>query len=173
MVTKVNYDSKTKNAPDHCIWILDPLQDSILQSWLPINHRPPSSVLSRYCWPMSLFYVLWLWFMACFIYSTFDASLVFWCFWIWWTCGEKRKRNEKKLRNQQKWETSFFFGWREKREGGKCRLYKLTIMSLLYNSGKVRGIQNPGTRIWCVFCFWTIVNFGYHNYLLFGQVKNF
>ena len=25
-------------------------------------------------------------------------------------------------------------------EDGKCSLYKLTIMSLLYNSGKVRGI---------------------------------
>ena len=135
MVTKVNYGSKAKNAPNPCIWILDPLQDSILQSRLPISHRPPSSVLSRYCRPMSwfsktgasflslscssfgfcyrpretwiscLFYVLWLWFMACFIYSTFDASLVFWCFWIWWTCGEKRKRNEKKVRNQQKLET--------------------------------------------------------------------
>ena len=74
--------------------------------------------------------------------------------------------------NKSKWETSFFFGWREKGEGGKCKLYKLTIMSLLYNSGKVRGIQNPDTRICCVFCFWTIVNFGYHSYLLFGQVKN-
>ena len=34
----------------------------------------------------------------------------------------------------------FLFGWREKGEDGKCSLYKLTIMSLLYNSGKVRGV---------------------------------
>ena len=60
----------------------------------------------RKMWISCLFYVLWLWFMACFIYSTFDASLVFWRFWIWWTCGERRKRNEKKVRNQQKLETS-------------------------------------------------------------------
>ena len=37
------------------------------------------------------------------------------------------------------WKT-FLFGWREKREDEKCSLYKLTIMSLLYNSGKVRGV---------------------------------
>ena len=57
MVTKVNYGSKTKNAPDPhpCIRILDPLQDSVLQSQLPISHRPPSSLLSRYCGPMSWF----------------------------------------------------------------------------------------------------------------------
>ena len=42
--------------------------------------------------------------------------------------------------NKSKWETSFFFGWREKGKGGKCKLYKLTIMSLLYNSGNVRGV---------------------------------
>ena len=34
----------------------------------------------------------------------------------------------------------FLFGWREKGENGKCSLYKLTIMSFLYNSGKVRGV---------------------------------
>ena len=28
---------------------------------------------------------------------------------------------------------TFLFGWREKGEDGKCNLYKLTIMSLLYN----------------------------------------
>ena len=33
---------------------------------------------------------------------------------------------------------TFLFGWREKWEDGKCSLYKLTIISLLYNSGKVR-----------------------------------
>ena len=37
------------------------------------------------------------------------------------------------------WKT-FLFGWREKRENRKCSLYKLTIISLLYNSGKVRGV---------------------------------
>ena len=37
------------------------------------------------------------------------------------------------------WKT-FLFGWREKGKDGKCSLYTLTIMSLLYNSGKVRGI---------------------------------
>ena len=37
------------------------------------------------------------------------------------------------------WKT-FLFGWREKREDGKCSLYKLTIIFLLYNSGKVRGV---------------------------------
>ena len=37
------------------------------------------------------------------------------------------------------WKT-FLFGWREKREDGKCSLYKLTIMSLLYNSGKVKMV---------------------------------
>ena len=36
---------------------------------------------------------------------------------------------------------AFWFGWREKWEDGKCSLYKLTIMSLLYNSGKVRGVD--------------------------------
>ena len=35
---------------------------------------------------------------------------------------------------------TFLFGWREKVKDGKCSLYKLTIMSLLYNSGKVRGV---------------------------------
>ena len=39
----------------------------------------------------------------------------------------------------RKWKT-FLFGWREKGKDGKCSLYKLTIMSLLYNSGKVRGV---------------------------------
>ena len=34
----------------------------------------------------------------------------------------------------------FLFGWREKGEDGKCSLYKLTIKSLLYNSGKVRRV---------------------------------
>ena len=42
MLTKVNYGPKTKKAPDPCICILDPPQDSILQSQLPISHRPPS-----------------------------------------------------------------------------------------------------------------------------------
>ena len=37
------------------------------------------------------------------------------------------------------WKT-FLFDWREKWKDGKCSLYKLTIMSLLYNSGKVRGV---------------------------------
>ena len=35
---------------------------------------------------------------------------------------------------------SFLFGWRDKWENGKCSFYKLTIMSLLYNIGKVRGV---------------------------------
>ena len=30
------------------------------------------------------------------------------------------------------WKT-FLFGWRGKRDDEKCNLYKLTIMSLLYN----------------------------------------
>ena len=47
MVTKVNYGPKTKKALDPCICILDPLQDSVLQSQLPISHQPPSSLLSR------------------------------------------------------------------------------------------------------------------------------
>ena len=34
----------------------------------------------------------------------------------------------------------FLFGQREKWENRKCSLYKLIIMSLLYKSGKVRGI---------------------------------
>ena len=34
----------------------------------------------------------------------------------------------------------FLFGWREKGENGKCSFYKLTITSLLYNIGKVRGV---------------------------------
>ena len=34
----------------------------------------------------------------------------------------------------------FLFGWREKGEDGKCSLYKLIIMSLLYNSEKVRRV---------------------------------
>ena len=34
----------------------------------------------------------------------------------------------------------FLFGWKEKWENEKCNLYKLTIMSLLSNSGKVRGV---------------------------------
>ena len=37
------------------------------------------------------------------------------------------------------WKT-FLFGLREKGDDGKCSLYKLTIMFLLYNSGKVRGV---------------------------------
>ena len=37
------------------------------------------------------------------------------------------------------WKT-FLFGWKEKGDDGKCNLYKLTIMSLLYNSRKVRGV---------------------------------
>ena len=37
----------------------------------------------------------------------------------------------------RKWKT-FLFGLREKGDDGKCSLYKLTIMFLLYNSGKVR-----------------------------------
>ena len=43
----------------------------------------------------------------------------------------------------EKWksEKTFLFGLREKWKNGKCSLYKLTIMSLLYNSGKVRGIS--------------------------------
>ena len=39
----------------------------------------------------------------------------------------------------RKWKT-FLFGLREKGDDGKCSLYKLTIMFLLYNSGKVRGV---------------------------------
>ena len=35
---------------------------------------------------------------------------------------------------------AFLFGWREKWENGKCSLYKLTIMFLLYNSRKVREV---------------------------------
>ena len=34
----------------------------------------------------------------------------------------------------------FLFGWKEKWENEKCNLYKLTIMSLLSNSRKVRGV---------------------------------
>ena len=37
------------------------------------------------------------------------------------------------------WKT-FLFGQREKWDDGKYSLYKLIIMSLLYNSGKVRGV---------------------------------
>ena len=37
------------------------------------------------------------------------------------------------------WKT-FLFGYREKGEGEKCNLHKLTIISLLYNSRKVRGV---------------------------------
>ena len=37
------------------------------------------------------------------------------------------------------WKT-ILFGWREKGENKKCSLYKLTIMSLLYNSGKVKRV---------------------------------
>ena len=37
------------------------------------------------------------------------------------------------------WKT-FLFDWREKCEDGKYSLYKLTIMSLLYNSEKVREV---------------------------------
>ena len=60
----------------------------------------------------------------------------------------------------KKWEDkkdlvfSHVFGWRDEKVGGgklfcligdkkeyeKCDLYKLTIMSLLYNSGKLKGI---------------------------------
>ena len=42
----------------------------------------------------------------------------------------------------EKWEGGkfFLFGWKEKGEDGKCSLYKLTFMSLLYNSGKVKGL---------------------------------
>ncbi|KAM4107638.1 hypothetical protein ACB094_04G161000 [Castanea mollissima] len=46
MVTKVNYGPKTKKALDPCIWILDPLQDSVLQSQPPVSHQPPSLLLS-------------------------------------------------------------------------------------------------------------------------------
>ena len=35
---------------------------------------------------------------------------------------------------------TFLFGWREKWEDGKCSLFKLIIMSLLYNSGKARKV---------------------------------
>ena len=38
-----------------------------------------------------------------------------------------------------KWKT-LLFSWREKEKDGKYSLYKLTIMSLLYNSRKVRGV---------------------------------
>ena len=43
----------------------------------------------------------------------------------------------------EKWksEKTFLFGLREKWKNGKCSLYKLTIMSLLYNSGKVRMVD--------------------------------
>ena len=37
------------------------------------------------------------------------------------------------------WKT-LLFCWIEKGEDGKCSLYKLTIIFLLYNSGKVRGV---------------------------------
>ena len=37
------------------------------------------------------------------------------------------------------WKT-FLFGWKEKWENEKCNLYKLTIMSLLSNSRKERGV---------------------------------
>ena len=41
----------------------------------------------------------------------------------------------------EKWEGEIFFCLvREKKEGEKCNLYKLTIISLLYNSRKVRGV---------------------------------
>ena len=36
---------------------------------------------------------------------------------------------------------NFLFGWSEKWEDEKCSLYKLIIMSLLYNSGKVSVIK--------------------------------
>ena len=43
----------------------------------------------------------------------------------------------------EKWESEklFYLVLREKWKDGKCNLYKLTIMSLLYNSGKVRGVD--------------------------------
>ena len=51
----------------------------------------------------------------------------------------------------EEWKT-FLFGWREKGEHGKCSLYKLTIMSLLYNSGKVRGVGECKKWGICVKC---------------------
>ena len=35
---------------------------------------------------------------------------------------------------------TFLLGWREKGEDGKYSLYKLIIISFLYNSEKVRGV---------------------------------
>ena len=45
----------------------------------------------------------------------------------------------------EKWEDGKHFCLVGKKwEDGKCSLYKLTIMSLLYKSGKVRGVdENP------------------------------
>ena len=42
----------------------------------------------------------------------------------------------------EKWEGGklFCLVGEKKGKNGKCNLYKLTIMSLLYNSGKVRGV---------------------------------
>ena len=41
----------------------------------------------------------------------------------------------------EKWEDGKHFCLVGKKwENGKCSLYKLTIMSLLYKSGKVRGV---------------------------------
>ena len=45
----------------------------------------------------------------------------------------------EEMEKVRRWKT-FLFGWKEKWENEKCNLYKLTIMSLLYNSGKVRGV---------------------------------
>ena len=41
MVTRVNYGPKSKNTPNSCIWILDPLQDSILTA-----HQPPATIFA-------------------------------------------------------------------------------------------------------------------------------
>ena len=43
-------------------------------------------------------------------------------------------------RKVEGWKT-FLFSWRKKWENEKCSLYKLTITSLLYNSGKVRVVS--------------------------------
>ena len=49
----------------------------------------------------------------------------------------------------EKWEDGKLFCLvrKKKRDDGKCNLYKLTIMSLLYNSGKVRGVGEYN-KVW-------------------------
>ena len=67
------------------------------------------------------------------------------------------------------WKT-FLFGWKEKGDDGKCNLYKLTIMSLLYNSGKVKGVgeyNKVGVFVYNVFLITLLSSFSSQ----FGRIK--